>query len=240
MKLPASFRPGVLILAFLIALFLWGIASGTTDAERGMDIPVVLHNLNESLVVIDQSADEINVRVMGSRAALRNVKPDSFKYEIDVSGGKPGVAVYDLDVSRIDLPRGSRFVSHSPSRVQVRFEKRGRKAVEVRAELEGEPAPGHHVVSVLVQPTKIWLAGARSQVMRLDEVSTETINLAGLEADTEMEVRVNLRGGSTVWMEDQEPVKVQIRIEPDELLEPDDPESTALLGSGLGVREVRP
>jgi len=240
MKLPASFRPGVLVLAFLIAIFLWGIASGTTDAERGLDIPVVLHKMNDGLVVIDQSVDEINVRVMGSRAALRNVKPDSFKYEVDVSGGKPGVAVYDVDVSRIDLPRGARFVSHSPSRVQVRFEKRGRKSVEVRAELEGEPAPGHHLVSVLVKPSKIWLAGARSQVMRLDEVATETINLAGLDTDTEMDVRVNLRGGSTVWMEEQEPVTVQIRIEPDVLPEPEDEENTALLGSGLGVREVQP
>jgi YbbR domain-containing protein len=230
----------VLVLALAIAIFLWGIASGTTDAERGFDIPVELHKLNESLVVIDQSVDEINVRVMGSRAALRNVSPDSFMYEIDISGGKPGVAVYDVDVSRIDLPRGARFVSHSPSRVQVRFEKRGRKSVEVRPDLEGELAPGHHLVSVDVRPSKVWLAGARSQVMRLDEVGTETINLAGLTADTEMEVRINLRGGSTVWMEKQEPVKVHIRIEPDVLPEPQEEENTALLGSGLGVREVQP
>lgn len=208
-----------MILALAIAIFLWGIASGTTTGERGFDIPVELTKLSDGMVVTDQSVDSINIRVMGSRAALRNVTPDRYTYSIDVSGGKPGVAVYDVDVSRIDLPRGARSVSHSPSRVQVRFEKRGRKLVEIRPDFEGEPAPGFRVSSVTVEPPKVWLAGARSQVMRLDEVVTETVNLTGLKADEEREVRVNL-GGGTIWMEDQKPVKLVVRIEAEIVEEP--------------------
>ncbi len=201
-----------MILALGIAIFLWGIASGTTTGERGFDVPVELTKLSDGMVVTDQSVDSINIRVMGSRAALRNVTPDRYTYSIDVSGGKPGVAVYEVDVSRIDLPRGARAVSHSPSRVQVRFEKRGRKLVEIRPDLEGEPASGFRVESVAVDPPKVWLAGARSQVMRLDEVVTETVNLAGLKADEEREVRVNL-GGGTLWLEDQKPIKLIVRVE---------------------------
>lgn len=227
----STFRPGLLILALAIAIFLWGIATGTTSSERGFDVPVELAKLPDDMVVTDQSVDSINVRVMGSRAALRNVTPDRYTYSIDVSGGKPGVAVYDVELSRIDLPRGARFVSHSPSRVQVRFEKRGRKAVEVRADLDGEPAPGYRVTNVRVDPPKVWLAGARSQVMRLDEVVTETINLAGLKADEEREVRVNL-GGGTVWMEDNKPVKVTVRVQPEVIEEPGSPDG-GLLEPGL-------
>ena len=145
----SSFRPGLLALALAIAIFLWGIASGTSSAERGFDVPIELTGLADGLVVTDQSVDSINIRVMGSRAALRNVSPERYTYEIDVSGGKPGVAVYDVDVSRIDWPHGARPVSRSPSRVQVRFEKRGRKAVAVRADLEGQPAPGFRLIGVL-------------------------------------------------------------------------------------------
>ena len=209
-----SIRPGLLLLALAIAVFLWGIASGTSNAERGFDIPVVLDRLPDNLVVTEQSIDDINVRVMGSRAVLRNVNPDSYKLEIDVSGAKPGVAVYDVDLSKIDLPRSARFVSHAPSRVQVRFEKRGRKAVKVRADLQGEPAAGFHFVSVSIEPSRVWLAGARSQVMRLDEVVTENINLSGLNADYFTEARVN-PGLGTVWMEDDRPVEVRIRIAQD-------------------------
>lgn len=216
----SNLRPGVLILAFLIAAFLWGIAHGSSSIERAFDIPVELHKLSDSLVVTDQSVDLVNVRVMGSRAALRNVVTDKLKLAIDVSGGKPGVAVYDVEVSRIELPRGSRFVSHSPSRVQVRFEKRGRKAVEVRADLDGEPASGFHLVGVDVEPSEIWLAGARTQVDRVSEVVTENINITGIREDEEREVRLFLGGGS-VWMEENKPVKVRIRVAADLVPEPE-------------------
>jgi len=230
-----NLRPGVLMLALAIAGFLWGIAHGSSSVERSFDIPVELHRMNEGLVVTDQSVDQINVRVMASRAALRNVSPDKLKYAVDVSGGKPGVAVYDVDVSRIELPRGARFVSHSPSRVQVRFEKRGRKAVAVRPELEGEPAAGFHVAGIDLEPPKVWLVGARSQVMRLEEVVTEPINLVGIKQNEEREVRLYL-GSGTVWMEENKPVKMTIRVEAD-LVPELEPELEAVAPPASDVRE---
>lgn len=226
MRRYSSVRPGLLVLALAIAVFLWGIASGTSNAERGFDIPVVLDRLPEDLVVTDQSVDEVNVRVIGSRAVLLNLSQDEYTLEIDVSGGKAGVGVYDVDLSRIDLPRGTRFVSHSPSRVQVRFEKRGRKKVSVRPELQGEPAMGFYLSNVYVDPSKVWLVGARSQVMRLDEVKTEPINLSGLDRDEEKQVRVN-SGRGNFWLEQDRPVTVQLRIERDAVPEmpPEVPES---------------
>jgi YbbR domain-containing protein len=230
----SNLRPGVLILAFLIAAFLWGIAHGSSSIERAFDIRVELHKLSDTLVVTDQSVDLVNVRVMGSRAALRNVDSGNLTLAIDVSGGKPGVAVYDVEVSHIELPRGSRFVSHSPSRVQVRFEKRGRKAVDVRAEVEGEPASGFHLLAVEVEPPEIWLAGARSQVMRLSEVVTESINITGIREDEEREVRLFLGGGS-VWMEENKPVTVRIRVAQDLVPEPEvDPSLEPAAEEGQG------
>jgi YbbR domain-containing protein len=212
MRRYASIRPGLFVLALAIAIFLWGIASGTSNAERGFDIPVVLDRLPDNLVVTDQSIDEVNVRVMGSRAVLRSLSPDRYKLEIDISGAKPGVAIYDVDLSRLDLPRSARFVSHAPSRVQVRFEKRGRKEIRVRADVQGEPAAGFRLAGISIDPPKIWLDGARSQVMRLDEVVTETIHLSGIQEDIVREIRVN-PGRGTVWMEDDRPVRVEIRLE---------------------------
>ena len=101
----------------------------------------------------------------------------------------------------------------------MRFEKRGRKAVGVRAEIEGTPAPGFHVAGVEIEPEKVWLEGARSQVMRLNEVVTESIDIAGLAANAQEEVRLVL-GGGTVWAEENAPVQVTIRIEADPVPEP--------------------
>jgi YbbR domain-containing protein len=224
-----NLRPGVLVLALAISVFIWAVAQGTSSIQESFDVPVELVGVEDGLVVTDQNSDAINVRLRGSRASLRNLDREKMKYRVDASGGKPGVAVYEVDVETIEHPTGTTFAGHSPSRIQVRFEKRGRKAVNVRAEIQGVPAPGFHVAGVVIEPAKVWLEGARSQVMRLNEVVTESIDIAGLAANEKREVRLVL-GGGTVWAEDSSPLQVEVRIEPDPIPEPildlDNPEGT--------------
>jgi YbbR domain-containing protein len=214
-----NLRPGVLILALAISVFIWAVAQGTSSVQESFDVPVELVGVEDDLVVTDQSSDSINVRVRGSRASLRNLDRDQMKYRVNASGGKSGVAVYEVDVETIQHPAGTTFAGYSPSRLQVRFEKRGRKVVGVRAEIEGIPAPGFHVAGVVIEPAKVWLEGARSQVMRLNEVVTEPIDIAGLATSEKREVRLVL-GGGTVWAEDKSPLQVEVRIEPDPVPEP--------------------
>lgn len=209
-----NLRPGVLVLALAISVFIWAVAQGTSSIQQSFDVEVELVGVEEDLVVTDQSSDSINVRLRGSRAALRNLAVDQLKYRVDARGGKPGVAIYEVDVESIPHPTGTSFVGYSPSRLQVRFEKRGRKNVPVRAETEGSPAPGYHLVGVVVEPEKVWLEGARSQVLRMKEVATEKIDVTGLTADARKEARLVLGGGS-VWAEDESPIRILIRIEPD-------------------------
>jgi YbbR domain-containing protein len=203
------------LLALGISSILWGIAHGSSSVERGFDIPVVFHELPDDLVITGQSSDQVNVRVRGSRAALRNLSPAKLEYAVDVAGAKPGLSVYEVDVSRFDrdLPRGADVVSRSPATLEVEFERRGRRSVRIRADIEGEPAPGFLLGEVEVDPPRVWLTGARSEVMRLTEVVTETIDLAGASAPVQREVRLSL-GGGHVWMEEGRPVRVRIPIEP--------------------------
>jgi hypothetical protein len=85
--------------------------------------------------------------------------------------------------------------------------------VRVRADVEGDPAPGFLMGEVVVDPPRVWLSGARSEVMRLTEVVTETIEMAGAQSSIDREVRLSL-GGGHVWMEETRPVRVKIPIEP--------------------------
>jgi YbbR domain-containing protein len=116
-----------------------------------------------------------------------------------------------VDISRVELPRNTRVVSRSPSRIQVRFEERGRKVVNVRADLTGELPENYRLGDVNVVPRRVWLEGARSQVLRLEGVSTEPIDLTGLQESVEREVRVLVSGGN-LWLEEDKPVKVLLQI----------------------------
>jgi len=199
-------------MAVAIAMVLWGIAHGEKRTERNVDIPVALYGLPDDIVVTDQSTREINIRVQGSRAALRNVSPTTMEYPVIVEGAKPGPAIYDIEATHIDAPRGVKVVSRSPARIELEFEPKGRKNVRIRADIEGEPAEGFVLGEILVDPDRVWLAGARSDVLRLNEVVTETLDLTGHSKPLEKEVRLAL-GSGHVWMEEDQPVKVIVQVD---------------------------
>jgi len=212
MSVPGFRNLGYKLLAVAIAVFMWVVARGTATVERGFDIPVVLQGTPEELVVVDQGADVVNVRVLGTRAALRNFDPASLEYAVDLSTSKPGQGEFEVDLSRFDLPRGARVVSRSPSRIELTFERRVAKTLKVRPDLDGSPAEGYRIADVEVDPPRVRITGARSEVLRLSEVATETIDVSGATGPLEREVRVST-GPGHVWAEAPRVVKVRVAVE---------------------------
>jgi len=213
---------GLLALALVIAFFLWSVAHGTSDTEIGFEVAVELQGVPESLVVTEQSVGAVNIKVSGTRAALRNVTANKLRYQIDVSGAKLGTGDYQINPLRIELPGNATVVNYSPSHLQVVFEKRGRKAVMVSADLKGSVADGHRVAAVFVEPDRVWLSGARGQVLRLSSVATEPIDISGFRETTEREATLFI-GSGNVWMEENAPVKVTIVVELEPQPEPPPP-----------------
>lgn len=206
---------GTLLLSAIIAMMLWVMAHGTSSIERSVDIPIIFGGVPDDLVITGRSADSVNIRVQGSRAALRNVNSAQLEYRIDISDARPGPAVFEVDASYVDqdLPRGARIVSRSPSSIEVSLEQKGRKSLRIRADVEGEPAEGFTISSVQIEPTNVWVTGARSDVLRLAEVVTESIDVAGLAEPLERKVRLSL-ASDHVWREKEGDVVVRIQIDP--------------------------
>lgn len=228
---------GYKALAVAIAVFLWVVARGTATVERGFDIPVVLQGTPEDLVVVGQGADVVNVRVLGTRAALRNFDPGTLEYAVDVSTSKPGQAEFEVDLSRFDLPRGARVVSRSPSRIEVGFERRAAKTLKVKPDIDGSPAEGYRVSDVDVDPPRVRVTGARSEVLRLSEVATETIDVTGATGTIEREVRVSA-GSGHVWAESPKVVKVRVEVEAEAPPEPPAAAPAPVEEQGRGARRT--
>jgi len=200
-------------LALVSAFMLWGVAHGTADVERGFDIPVTFVGLPENLVIVDQNSDVVNVRMRGSRAGLRRMALESFEYGVDVSGARPGAANYEVDLTRLEFPRGIKDVSRSPSNLLVTFEPRASRVVRVKPDVTGEPAPGFELASVELEPAEVMIAGARSEVQRRAELVTETIDVSGLQADARRAVKVAL-SRPHVWLAEDRPLQATIKIVP--------------------------
>ena len=210
------------LLAVAISAALWGMSHGSSRIDRGFDIPVAFVGMPEELVITRKSTEEINIRVLGQRAALRDIAAKDLEYEVNLEGAKPGKAVYLVDETTLVLPQGAQILSRSPATIELEFERRGRKSVRITADIVGEPAAGFVFTEVEIDPPRVWLEGARSKVLRLTEVMTETIEVAGLSEPLEREVRLSL-GMEHVWVEDDKPVTLRIRVDriPDLVAEED-------------------
>ena len=199
-------------LALGLAILLWGVANTSSSIERGFDIPVVLRGVPQDLVVTGLSADQVNVRISGSRAQLRNFGAGDRVYEVDVAGAQVGEATKEVDLSGFDLPRGARIVSRSPSRVEFNL---ARKGSRIRADIEGKPAPGFTISKYFVTPATVRITGARSEVLRMREAVTETVVIDGAEEDINRDVRLSL-GGRYVWLEEPTGIRLSVKIVPNE------------------------
>lgn len=201
------------VLALVISAALWGMSHGSSKIERGFDIPVAFVGMPEELVITRKSTEVINIRVLGPRAALRDISTKDLEYAVNLEGAKPGNAVYLVDETMLVMPQGARILSRSPATIELDFEGKSRKSVRVTADLVGEPAAGFVFTEVEIDPPRVWLEGARSKVLRLSEVMTETVDVAGLREPLEREVRLSL-GVEHIWVEEDKPVKLRIRVNP--------------------------
>ena len=206
------------LLALIISAVLWAMSHGTSKIEKGFDIPVVFEGIPEDLVITEKSTQVINIRVLGPRAALREISPSNTEYVVNLEGAKPGKAVYLVEETTLELPDNARILSRSPATIELEFERWGRKSVRVVADLEGEPAEDFVFSEVEIDPPRVWLAGARSEVLRLSEVLTETIDVAGASEPIEREVRLSL-GGGHIWLDEDKPVMLRIQVDPVQELE---------------------
>lgn len=199
------------VVALLAALLLWGVSHTTSSVERGFDIPVVPSNVPQDLVITGQSTDAVNIRVRGTNAALRRLSVVDLAYPVDLAGARAGDTVREVELAAMNLPRGAQIVSRSPASLEFTLERRSTRAVKVRADIEGEPAAGFALGEVTIEPARLRITGARSEVLRLSEVLTETIDVTGARAPIERTLRA-APGGLHVWLEGPSEVKVRIDV----------------------------
>src|SRR5262249_28004603 len=158
------------LVALLVAVLLWVSAQGVNDIEQSLDLRVAYTDLPPGLVVVEQSASEVNVRVRASRAALRPIQSDLTTYVVALAGVKEGTAQFPVQPENLPLPRGATISARSPSLLVFRTESVASRVLQVRPDVSGELPPGYAVRSVRVVPGQVEVTGARTSVRRMRDV----------------------------------------------------------------------
>jgi YbbR domain-containing protein len=198
--------------ALIAAVLLWGFSQSTATQERGFDIPVVPTHLSDDLILTARSSDAVDIRVRGSRSALRRV-PADLDYEVDLANAKPGTTSTEVDLTALDVGRGAQIVSRSPTQLEFTLERKISRRMSVKPELAGRPAEGFVVGDAQGTPRRLLVTGAESELLRLGELLTETIDVSGANQPFERSVKI-VALGPHAWLEPGQEVRVRVDIQP--------------------------
>lgn len=202
----------VKILSLLIAVILWLFITGEQVAEIGFAIPLELKNIPKGLMVVNAVPSVVDVRFSGPRTILSGIRPGDFNLVVDLREARPGVTSFGRMENRIQIPSALKISRVSPSILDVRLEEVVEQVVPVRVVMNGVPSPDYRLAGAEARPRTVVIQGPRSEIRRVREVATETVNIAHLEENLSAHVPLNF-GSGHVSLKEVRDVDVTITLE---------------------------
>jgi YbbR domain-containing protein len=173
---------GLKLLALAITFGLWFTVTGQrAPVERQLRGVQLDLRVPPAMEISNHPTAEVAIVVSGPADDLEQINAHSLVAVVDVTDRKPGQRVVELTPERvrIDLPRGIHVNGIEPNSVSLNLEPYAEREVEVEPRLEGKPANGYEVKSVVVTPGRVTVHGPAKYVSSLQKAPTETISVEG-------------------------------------------------------------
>jgi YbbR domain-containing protein len=201
---------GLKALALLLALLLFAVSRQPIAEVRLSGVPLEFRGISPGLEISGDVAQTVSVRLRGPRDVVRNLSPNQLLVIANLSNKESGERNVQLRPDDLSPPDNVEVIQIVPPSIKLKLEKTMRRVVTVEPQFEGEVAERTEVYRKVVEPPVVEIEGPKSQVERLNEVLTETVNLAGrdksfrISLDVETphnSIRVNTQGPITLTIE---------------------------------------
>ncbi len=200
------------LISLAFALLLWVFIMGERRLEVGYRVPLELQNIPQGLMVANEVPSMVDVRVSGPRTLQMKVSPNDISIIVDLTDLKPGLTTFKRLEERLNLPSGLRVTRLSPSFIDLKLERIKQKLVPIKVALAGEPLAGFRVASVKLVPDEVLVEGAETELKSVSEVTTEEVDLHGVNEGFSLIVPLVYRGTYTHF-KDEKTTEVQVEIE---------------------------
>jgi YbbR domain-containing protein len=142
--------------------------------------------------VIEESVQQVDIRLRGSSEILRRLTPQEIQAGVDLSGALPGEQSFYLSPENIVVPFGVRVLRVTPAAVQLQLDTTARRRVGVVARVVGSPASGYELANIWLGSTEIEVTGPASRLEGMEQVTTAPILVEGLREPFTQTVQVML------------------------------------------------
>jgi YbbR domain-containing protein len=173
------------LVALVITLGLWlGVTGLSTPTTKRFTV-ALNPNISNGAEITSAIIAEVDIVVSGDKRRVDQINRSELAATLDLTDVLPGDRVVSLspDNVSVSLPQGIKLVEVQPSRIAVRLEAVEEKDVDVRASVDGTPAPGFEVYGISVLPPRIRVRGPKSFLDSLDFIETNKIDITDQQTD---------------------------------------------------------
>jgi YbbR domain-containing protein len=204
---------GLKVLAIALASLLWLTVAGQHIVERSVRVPLEFRNIPQSLQIVGNTPDTIDVRVRGSSAVLTRLEPGEIVAVLDVSGARTGSRLFQVRADEVRAPFGVEVTQVVPSTLTLDLERSASRKVPIVPAVDGQPAPGYVVGTRTVEPAAVEIIGPESRVRQVSEATTEPVSIKDARARVRDTVNVGVID-SSVRLAQPQTAQVTIDIWP--------------------------
>ncbi|MGA1367413.1 MAG: YbbR-like domain-containing protein [Blastocatellia bacterium] len=172
---------GLKMLSILLALILFLLSRQQNIEVRLNDVPIQFQGLPQGHEILDDGEQRVSVRLFGPEDLVRRLNSNQITVVADLQHKDPGQRVVQLHPEDVVRPPRVKVSQIFPPNIRLQIERTAERTIPIRPRTEGVLGPGVEVYDVAVTPSQIHLEGPESQLNELQDVSTESINLAGHE-----------------------------------------------------------
>lgn len=188
-----------MLLALAMAIFTWFLVTGREVVETWVDMPVVMTNPPEGMIIEDGLVDKLQVRLRGPKGLVGNLANQNLTYPLDVSHLKIGKQVVDIDSSKLPLTSTYEIIEVKPNRLKLTVDRRITKMISLEAAWAGKLHPDYKLQEVVVSPDLVEIRGPETLLRKIskakvvmhedfpEEVPRSWVEDVGLELPEEVE-----------------------------------------------------
>jgi uncharacterized protein (TIGR00159 family) len=193
----------------LIVTAFWVLITSRQGQIATMTVPVRLHGLPDSLVLVRSAPEEVDVQVKSFSSLTPPPTKLDIVADVDLSEVREGQTTIRIRNSDFKLPSGMVVGSVTPAAIKVVSEKKVRKTVPVTVNVRGRLPRALAGYAVAAFPATIEVEGPAGQMARLESVGTEEIDAARLDKGKEYRKNLLPLHQKVVFLRD-EPVTVRL------------------------------
>ena len=174
------------LLALGIAIGIWFNASvedRLVTSEKVVEANIS-YNRRPGFMILNP-VQRVNVRLIGSKKAIRQLSPYMVDVSVELSKRGTGASMVTLGPENVLAPEGMEVVSIEPPAIPVDLEREVTERLPVVPKLVGKPAPGFQVEEPEVFPSQVMVIGPEPLLARIDSLSTPPLSIEGLSSPLE-------------------------------------------------------